>query len=341
MTAVEWPVLAPLPAEDVVPSDVPTFSVIVPAYQAAGTIGATLASVVAQSHAPLETIVVDDGSTDGLQDVVAPFLDVVTFIQQPNRGAGAARNTAVAAATGEYVVLLDADDDWEPRRLEALAATLAARPDLDVVTTDAWFEVGGRRTGRFYEHNRFPTTDQHRVILERSYVMPHPAIRRRRIIEVGGFDSAVEPAEDWDMSIRLALSGSLFAVIDEPLATYRLRDGSLTSARARAIRARVHVLHKVERTSRDPAIAAHARRCRAEQERRAVLAEATEALLGAAPHRRQCSLAVARRNDLGAGTRLKALAGAAFPGLTGKLLHRRHPQGVTRPVPEAGGGSAT
>ena len=98
----------------------PRVSVIVPAYNAASTIEATLASVLAQSYTDIEIIVVDDGSTDGtgaiLDDLVArePRIRV---LHQPNAGVARARNAALAVATGEWIATIDADDIWHPDKI--------------------------------------------------------------------------------------------------------------------------------------------------------------------------------------------------------------------------------
>ena len=89
-------------------------------------------------------IVVDDGSTDGTAAVVRRF-EEVQLVQQANGGLSCARNRAVAVSTGDFVVLLDADDEFLPRKLEATRRWLEEDPDLDIVTSDA--TVSATRTG--------------------------------------------------------------------------------------------------------------------------------------------------------------------------------------------------
>ena len=92
----------------------PAVSVIIPAYRASRDIADALASVFSQTFTDFEVVVVDDGSPDAaeLEVAVAPFRDRIRFIVQPNRGAGAARNTAIRASTGRLLAFLDADDRW-------------------------------------------------------------------------------------------------------------------------------------------------------------------------------------------------------------------------------------
>src|SRR4051794_10354756 len=90
----------------------PTVSVIVPAYNYERYLSLAIESALAQTHSPLEVIVVDDGSTDDTPRVLAAYGDRIRAIRQPNQGAGAARNTGIAASRGDYLAFLDSDDLW-------------------------------------------------------------------------------------------------------------------------------------------------------------------------------------------------------------------------------------
>lgn len=111
----------------------PLISVMIGAYNAEPYLAEAIDSVFAQTHRPLELIVVDDGSTDGTADVARSYGDRLVFASQENRGNGGARNTAVGLARGEYFAFLDADDRFVPDKLERQLAALDADPDLDVV----------------------------------------------------------------------------------------------------------------------------------------------------------------------------------------------------------------
>jgi GT2 family glycosyltransferase len=221
----------------------PSFSVVIPAYQAAATIAEAVGSVLSQSLAPHEVIVTDDGSTDDLDGALAPFVNRIEVVRQSHRGVAAARNTGCRKASGEFVLIVDADDLLLPDKLRALGALGQVRPDLDLLCTDLYFEVGGRRTGRFFEANPFPTAEQRIGILERCFAI-QPAIRRSRLLGLGGFDESLSTAEDWDAALRLLLDGSLVGLNDDPLAVYRLHSGSLTDDRPQALRDRVKILEK-------------------------------------------------------------------------------------------------
>ncbi|HXH98469.1 MAG TPA: glycosyltransferase, partial [Gaiellaceae bacterium] len=230
----------------------PTFSIVVAAYQAAETIAEALDSAFAQTYPPLEVIVCDDGSTDATLRELRPFEGRIVLLRQPNRGEGAAKNAAVRAAQGEYVAILDADDGYSPRRLEALAALARVRPDLDLLTTDAVLEVGGEAVRRCYTETwPFEVDDQRRAILERNFVFGLAAVRRSRLLEIGGFEESLRYATDWDCWIRLILSGSRVGLVAEPLAHYRLRSTSLSADRGALLEGRAAVL---ERAAADPAL---------------------------------------------------------------------------------------
>ncbi len=114
----------------------PRVSVIVPAWNAAHSIGATLRSVLAQTEPSWEAIVVDDGSTDGTAEVVERFgAEHVRLFRQENLGQGAARNRGLAEAQGEFIAFLDADDEWKPEFLERTLRFLVRNPEAIAVST--------------------------------------------------------------------------------------------------------------------------------------------------------------------------------------------------------------
>ena len=122
-------------------------SVIVPAWNVAGLLPRCLDSLLAQTHRPLEIIVVDDGSTDGSLEVMRSFgarHPEVRVISQSHRGLGPARNAALSIAQGGYVCFADADDWVEPDFVADLLG-LAARTDADVVVCGFWFHAWGLR----------------------------------------------------------------------------------------------------------------------------------------------------------------------------------------------------
>ncbi|WAT17576.1 glycosyltransferase family A protein [Aurantiacibacter sp. MUD11] len=104
-------------------------SIIIPAYNSEASVGVAIETALAQTRPPLEVIVIDDGSVDGTGKVIASFGDKVVHLAQENAGQGAARNTGLKVAKGEFVALLDADDYWEPEFLERMEDFLDAHPE--------------------------------------------------------------------------------------------------------------------------------------------------------------------------------------------------------------------
>jgi glycosyltransferase involved in cell wall biosynthesis len=111
----------------------PRVSVVIPAYNGASFLAEALDSVLGQTRPPEEVVVVDDGSTDGTAAVAARYGAPVLVHRQANRGIGAARNAGVALTSGDHIAFLDADDLWEPRKLERQLELLAKDPDLEIV----------------------------------------------------------------------------------------------------------------------------------------------------------------------------------------------------------------
>ena len=246
----------------ITPAPVPTFSVIIACYQAAGTVGAAIRSCLDQTVRPLEIIVVDDGSTDDLDAALAPFVGDIVLLRQANGGESVAKNAGVAAARGDYVVILDADDVAYPNRVQALGALAAARPDLAILTHDADLTRDGELIRRYFgPHNPFPTTDQRAEILRRCFVV-NPAVRRADWIAAGGYDPTIRIGADWECWIRMILAGARVGCIDEPLSEYRQTGEQLTADRLAGFRGRLDLLRRTlirdDLTPRERGVLEHA-----------------------------------------------------------------------------------
>lgn len=321
--------LAPAPPPGLAPARrAPTFSVIIAAYQAAETVGAAVASALGQTLPPEDVVVCDDGSTDELDAALAPFGDRIRVIKQANAGEGSAKNAAAREARGEFVTILDADDSYLPERLEALAELSAERPDLDILTTDARLEANGSFVRRCYTPDwTFPTAGQREEILRRNFVFGHAAVRRERLFEVGGFDEAIRWTADWELWIRMILSGSGVGCVAEPLAVYNLHEASLTAQRASLARGRIETLDK---TARNPELSPEEHtivaRARQAASRELALLELRESMRAGGGGTRRRAIRVALERDYGARTRLKAAAIFVAPRLASRIVTRRSEQ---------------
>jgi Glycosyl transferase family 2 len=322
-----WPILAPDPPADLVPRAAPpSFSVVIPAYRVADVVEDAIRSVLDQTVPPLEVIVVDDGSDDGIEDVVARYADRVRFLRhESNRGAGAAMNTGARAAEGDYVVLIGADDLFAPERLAALGELGQARPDLGLLTTDAWVAVGDEVFRRHHDHTYpFEVANQRREILRRNFVFGHAAVAREIFLELGGFDESIRWTSDWELWARLIVSGRSAGMVAEPLATYRLNERALSSQPLHQARGRRGTLQAI---ARNPALTdgerADVDRELAEVERRITLLEAVEALRERSAGARRRAFAVFADGAYPPGMRLRALLASALPGIAGRVIARR------------------
>jgi glycosyltransferase involved in cell wall biosynthesis len=314
--------LVPAPVEAVSRGSVPSFSVVIAAYNAADTIAEALESVLSQTVQAREIVVCDDGSTDDLAAAIEPFRGRIALVRQENAGEGAAKNTGVAQASGDYVVFLDADDTFLSERLDALGELAATRPDLDILTTDALLEVDGTVVRRCYEEGwTFEVEDQRGAILERNFIFGLAAVRRSRFLESGGFDPAVRYGTDWDLWCRMLLDGSRAGLVDEPLARYRLRPTSLSADRIALLEGRCRVLERA--ASREGLTADERGRVEAalaKEQDNLLLTCASIALREGSPQARRLAIQVARRPSFPRGTRVRATLAALVPVLASRRL---------------------
>jgi hypothetical protein len=312
--------LAPPPPPGLQPGPAPTFSVLIAAYQAAGTIVECVESALCQTAPAHEVIVVDDGSSDETSKLLAPYEERIAYIRQDNRGAATASNVGARRATGEFISILDADDVYEAERLEALGELAIARPDLDIVMTDAHLEVEGDTVGRFFDKTPFEVAEQRLAIIERCFVA-WPAVRRTSFLELGGFDESMRIGYDWECWIRMLNAGCRAGAIDEPLLRYRIAGHrSLTDDRVATLHSRVRVLELAARLDLSEPERAELDLYLGRRRRRVLLAESEQALRAHSADARRRALAVAISRGMPLSTRLRALTAAAAPQLAARRL---------------------
>jgi glycosyltransferase involved in cell wall biosynthesis len=199
-------------------SRTPLVSVVIPAYNAAAFLGDALASVAAQDCGPIETIVVDDGSSDRTAEVARSFQPPVTLIAQAHAGPGAARNTGVAAARGEFFAFLDADDLWTP---SSLALRLNA---LDERAVDLIY-------GQAIEFGAGAESPATAALLPGTALLRAASFRR-----VGWFRTDLRMGEFIDWCARAREAGLRMDSLAEPVLRRRIH-GSNIGIRERAARA--------------------------------------------------------------------------------------------------------
>lgn len=215
----------------------PLVSVIVPVYRAERWIEGTLRSALAQTHASLEVVVVDDGSPDRCAELVAGVAATdsrVRLIQQENAGLSAARNAGIAAARGRYVAPLDADDLWHPSKLEEQVEKFAAasREGIDLGLVYTWSEAvdeHGQPTTLPMSRSRaeghvFDALSRSNFISCGSSAM----LPRELALELGGFPVEMKSGcEDWALHLKIA-SRHPVGVVPAVRVGYRQLDSAMS-----------------------------------------------------------------------------------------------------------------
>jgi hypothetical protein len=179
----------------------PTFTVVVPAYNASSGLPATLEAVLAQKEVDFEVIVVDDGSTDDTAEVAAAVDDQrVRVIRQPNRGVSAARNAGLSAAAGRWVTFLDCDDLPEPNWLTTYVELLD-QPGVAVAYLGATYRTAdGRPTAIKLPHDHGPAFHGLRALLLAGTM----AARVDFLRQLGGFCDGLTYSENTELGLRVA-----------------------------------------------------------------------------------------------------------------------------------------
>jgi glycosyltransferase involved in cell wall biosynthesis len=205
----------------------PIVSVVIPAYNSARTIRATVRSALDQEDVALEVIVVDDGSSDNTPELVETIADPrVRLVRQPNGGAPSARNTGIQHATGDWVAFLDSDDLWVPHKLKAQLSALATFPAGFAAQSSAYLVDDDMKV---LQIRRCVQPENNLLTFLRFQNLPAAAsswlVRRDVLEHVGGFDPELVILEDWDLSIKLARYGDPLNM-EEPLTLYRQHPGN-------------------------------------------------------------------------------------------------------------------
>lgn len=222
-------------------------SVIIPAYNAAATIAQAVQSVLAQTWPDVECIVINDGSTDDTMAALAPWRDRITCMEKTNGGFASARNAGMQVATGEWIAWLDADDIFEPDKLERQMALVAVRPELALVCSDfSMFDDSGElehsAIKAYYgvfsrdltlesafghgatlgngDHVRYGNVFD--ALLRGNFIHPPTALFRKKVFEaVGEQRTELVNATDYEYFLRITWQYPV-GYIDAPLLRYRI-----------------------------------------------------------------------------------------------------------------------
>jgi glycosyltransferase involved in cell wall biosynthesis len=236
----------------------PTLSLVIPAYNRGHLIAQTLDSALAQDPPFLETIVVDDGSTDDTATVLQAYTGRVRVITLSNGGVQHARNTGVAAARGNYVALCDSDDLLEPGYVATMLDWLGKHPECDAVYTNfVTFDCNGIHPDKFsgapknYFENATRTgafwhdiPDLYVRTVSYQALFPSGCVLRKSLyMQLGGYDIRFNRvgAEDWEFTLRMTATGRI-ALCAEPLVRVRKHEGNDSGDNIHTVRGTVHIL---------------------------------------------------------------------------------------------------
>jgi glycosyltransferase involved in cell wall biosynthesis len=201
-------------------------SVVIPCYRQGHLLSQAIDSVLAQTHRPIEIVVVNDGSDDDTDSVARGYGDQIVYVSKPNGGLSSARNAGIARATGRHLLFLDADDLLRPNAIATLASAVA----------------GNARTVALMGHWRFPAdkpdqtlssaVPQHSELLPALFRGNNPVhaylCPRQLVLDAGGFDERLRSHEDWDLWFRVAIVAASVVSVAVIGAGYRQVTGSMS-----------------------------------------------------------------------------------------------------------------
>jgi glycosyltransferase involved in cell wall biosynthesis len=220
-------------------------SVVIPTFNRAKSVVDAVQSVVRQTRRPREIVVVDDGSTDGTREALAPFSGEIKYVRQENAGVSAARNRGIRESTCAWVAFLDSDDVWFEDKIEIQTADVAAHPEVVLHVGDAVItrtDVGDRVD--YFASSGFAAAREGRGgVVDRPFIavcqywfasVVCTLVRRETLTKAGLFDESLTLHEDYDLFCRAALVGPWFISMRK-LAEFRRFGGSNLSQQTKDV----------------------------------------------------------------------------------------------------------
>ncbi len=212
----------------------PKVSVIIPVYNRAAFVVEALESIFRQTFRDFEVILVNDGSADTpqLETALIPYLSRLHYIKQENRGASAARNTAIRKAQGELLAFLDSDDSWLPGYLDAQVKFLDQNPQVVASVADAvrFGELAGQSSVRkMLKADAANTLTFEQMLRREGDQLPSAMVARRlRSIQAGLYDESLFAAGDIEFVYRLLFPDGLMGYLHQALVKYRRHAASIS-----------------------------------------------------------------------------------------------------------------
>jgi glycosyltransferase involved in cell wall biosynthesis len=205
----------------------PLVSVIIPCYNQAHFLADALESVLAQTYANFEIVVINDGSSDNTAEVVAGYSSA-RYFEQGNKGLSAARNTGLRESRGNYLVFLDADDRLLPGAIEAGLDCFRSHPECAFVSGQ-YRSIGEDGTILAEATREWVQNEYYLALLRGNYIGMHATVVYRRLIleAIGGFNTALKACEDYDVYLRIARKFPVYSY-EEIVAEYRQHHASMS-----------------------------------------------------------------------------------------------------------------
>jgi glycosyltransferase involved in cell wall biosynthesis len=233
---LDWtPAKAPEESESI-----PLVSVVIPCYNSARYLAETIESVLSQTYPRIETIVVDDGSSDATPRIAGSY--PVQYVFQRNRGISAARNSGVLQSRGKYVQFLDHDDRLLPQAIELGVKLLEDHPECSMAVGEhRYIQADGSEIGSSRKHST--ECDYYQRLLQNNFIeTPCSVLHRRSALELTGlFDESVQGAEDYELYLRTARQVPLITH-GALVAEYRLHNANISGDAESMLLASLQVL---------------------------------------------------------------------------------------------------
>lgn len=221
-------------------------SIIIPSYNHGRYILEAVNSALTQDYPDKEVLVVDDGSTDNTRSLLSPFIETgrIKYYFQGNAGLPAARNTGVRFCKGDVLKFLDSDDLIYPLQISSQL--------YDMQTNGADLVYGDYEVLYYDQAARLVQTEKYRDLSSLAYFIKHnPApvhaylVRKKAVVEAGGFDESLKAMEDWDLWLRLILKGAKVFKGTYVGCVYRIFKDSMSSNEQRMFTQKCRVLEKL------------------------------------------------------------------------------------------------
>jgi teichuronic acid biosynthesis glycosyltransferase TuaG len=214
-------------------------SVVIPCYNVRDYVAEAIRSALSQTVLPAEIIVVDDGSTDGSDSIVAAFAPRVNLVRQKNAGPSAARNSGIRLSTGDLIAFLDADDAWEPDKLARQVTALRDHPPAVLCHTQMRIVDRAGCPGDLGWGGTYGKYDD--LLLGCGVCTSSVLVHRAALFSAGLFDPLYAAAHDYDLWLKLARLGPMVPIPD-PLVRYRWHSSNVSSQYLRTHRETIEIM---------------------------------------------------------------------------------------------------